>query len=131
MRHRQASMMRSHHAWNAPNVLSVESIIESATATSTSTHSGDKMDNTKKKQLHRHLFVPDYMREQCACCRQERARLSLTLYNARFLLYQVSVCFGCHGAMKARHAGKQRVQVYQVSDAEAYFATIRLAKQAL
>jgi hypothetical protein len=131
MRHRQASMMRSHHAWNAPNVLSVESIIESATATSTSTHSGDKMDNTKKKQLHRHLFVPDYVREQCACCHQERARLSLTLYNARFLLYQVLVCFGCHAQVKARHAGKQRVQVYQVSDAEAYFANIRQAKQTL
>lgn len=123
MRHRLASMMRSHHAWNAPNVPSVDSVIEANTPGSAS----QRMDAGKKKQFHRHAFVPDYVRVTCCCCQQagQWGRLYVVLQDCRFRLYRVALCVGCHTQVRSRHNSKQRVQLYREAEALGYFKAIR------
>ena len=129
MRHRDASMMRNHYAWNAPNTPSVESIIATSGG---GVGTKQRLDNTKRRQVHASLFVPDTVGARCHFCHTEPAYLYLVVYDAMYRLYRVECCLSCHTHIKTRAAttssgggGKHiKPQLHAYTEVTRYFRVI-------
>jgi hypothetical protein len=92
MRHRNDSMMRSHHAWSTAG---------DSTQQQQSSSSGETKKSTK---LHRHSLVPAYVRVQCRLCQREPGRIYLVSYSEQFRLQRLECCAACYTYAKCKSA---------------------------